>query len=49
MVGFVPKKSPTQQTEEIDVDSWINIKDGKDKRGRVGVKWPWEQDGNASK
>lgn len=26
-----------------DGDSWINTKDEKDPRGRVGEGWPWEQ------
>jgi hypothetical protein len=34
--------------ERYDADSWINIKDDEDKRGRVGVMWPWERD-NGSK
>lgn len=34
--------------ESYDADSWINIKDDEDKRGRVGVVWPWERD-DASK
>jgi hypothetical protein len=46
MVGFVPKKQTTQQSdsdESNDEDSWMNIKDEDDKRGRVGVQWPWEK------
>ena len=48
MVGFVPKKQSTPQSdsaaadEKYDADSWMNIKDEDDKRGRVGVQWPWE-------
>ncbi|KAL7443703.1 hypothetical protein ACHAXM_009114 [Skeletonema potamos] len=30
--------------ESYEADSWINIKDEEDKRGRVGVAWPWERD-----
>lgn len=30
--------------ESYDDDSWINIKDDEDPRGRVGVQWPWEKD-----
>merc|ERR1712232_564503 len=26
-----------------DPDSWINIKDEEDPRGRTGVEWPWER------
>ena len=48
MVGFVPKKNTTQQSdsseadESYEADSWMNKKDEDDKRGRVGVQWPWE-------
>lgn len=57
MVGFVPTKRLTQQRDETasaagddsyDPDSWINIKDDEDPRGRVGVQWPWERE-NGSK
>ncbi|KAL3780110.1 hypothetical protein HJC23_005977 [Cyclotella cryptica] len=53
MVGYVPTKRSTQQSteaaagvveENYDPDSWINIKDEDDPRGRVGVQWPWERD-----
>ena len=27
-----------------DEDSWLNIKDPDDVRGRVGTDWPWERD-----
>lgn len=49
MVGFVPKKHTAQQSdsgevgESYDADSWMNIKDEDDQRGRVGVQWPWEK------
>jgi hypothetical protein len=26
-----------------DADSWMNIKDEEDPRGRVGVAWPWDK------
>ncbi len=29
--------------KENDVDSWLNIQDEEDPRGRVGVSWPWER------
>ncbi|KAL3823062.1 hypothetical protein ACHAXA_011114 [Cyclostephanos tholiformis] len=29
---------------DYDADSWINIHDTEDRRGRVGVQWPWERD-----
>jgi hypothetical protein len=53
MVGFVPTQRFTQQRDETasaagdesyDPDSWINIKDEEDPRGRVGVQWPWERE-----
>lgn len=30
--------------DNYDADSWINIQDEEDPRGRVGVQWPWEND-----
>eukprot|EP00549_Striatella_unipunctata_P024249 CAMPEP_0118674804 /NCGR_PEP_ID=MMETSP0800-20121206/1089_1 /TAXON_ID=210618 ORGANISM="Striatella unipunctata, Strain CCMP2910" /NCGR_SAMPLE_ID=MMETSP0800 /ASSEMBLY_ACC=CAM_ASM_000638 /LENGTH=149 /DNA_ID=CAMNT_0006570035 /DNA_START=81 /DNA_END=530 /DNA_ORIENTATION=- len=30
-----------------DPDSWLNIKDENDPRGRVGVEWPWEKKGGS--
>ena len=53
MVGY-SRKSTTSNNEQAlseeayEADSWINIKDDEDKRGRVGVMWPWESD-NESK
>eukprot|EP00985_Skeletonema_marinoi_P001936 scaffold784_cov123-Skeletonema_marinoi.AAC.4 len=53
MVGY-SRKSNTSKDEQAsaeesyEADSWINIKDEEDKRGRVGVAWPWESD-NESK
>mmetsp|Transcript_26146 Transcript_26146/g.75485 ORF Transcript_26146/g.75485 Transcript_26146/m.75485 type:complete len:193 (-) Transcript_26146:396-974(-) len=39
MVGYVrPDNAPKK-----DEDSWLNIDDEEDPRGRVGVVWPWEQ------
>ena len=55
MVGFVPKKQSTHQSdadaadENNDPDSWMNIADEDDKRGRVGVQWPWEQNNDHKK
>eukprot|EP00956_Cyclotella_meneghiniana_P033848 scaffold99514_cov22-Cyclotella_meneghiniana.AAC.1 len=52
MVGIIPRKqtqsssSSTSHDEEVsyyDPDSWMNIKDEDDKRGRVGVQWPWQR------
>jgi len=37
MVGY---KDPQ---EKADDDSWLNIKDEDDPRGRVGVAWPWDR------
>ena len=37
MVGF------TEPQKQTDTDSWINIVDEEDPRGRVGVHWPWEK------
>lgn len=56
MVGYSRKSSTSNNDtdkqssveESYDADSWINIKDDEDKRGRVGVAWPWESD-NESK
>lgn len=31
------------QKEEEHADSWLNIQDDEDPRGRVGVSWPWEK------
>jgi hypothetical protein len=49
IVGYVPQKStqqsnPSKADESYESDSWINIKDEEDPRGRVGVQWPWERD-----
>ena len=27
-----------------DENSWVNIKDDEDPRGRVGYQWPWERE-----
>ena len=29
--------------KEADADSWLNIKDEEDPRGRIGVQWPWDR------
>jgi hypothetical protein len=47
MVGYSRISSADAQAsaeESYEADSWINIKDEEDKRGRVGVAWPWERD-----
>jgi hypothetical protein len=38
MVGF--KESESQSS---DADSWLNIDDEIDPRGKVGTDWPWDQ------
>jgi len=47
MVGYTSQRPSSLQQqynhECYDKDSWINIKDEEDPRGRVGVHWPWEQ------
>ena len=48
MVGYNRKSTSSDASKQVAVeddyeaDSWINIKDDEDKRGRVGVSWPWE-------
>ena len=55
MVGYSANRKPDEQSsnamspESYDTDSWINIKDEEDPRGRVGVQWPWEEDEDVSK
>lgn len=34
-----------KSSESYDEDSWINIQDIEDPRGRVGVQWPWQMKG----
>lgn len=41
-VGYHPTRQHRQSS--YDADSWINIQDEDDPRGRVGVQWPWEQE-----
>mmetsp|Transcript_18553 Transcript_18553/g.29124 ORF Transcript_18553/g.29124 Transcript_18553/m.29124 type:complete len:207 (+) Transcript_18553:50-670(+) len=55
MVGYSRKSTTSNVSdkqssaeESYEADSWINIKDEEDKRGRVGVAWPWESE-NESK
>ena len=50
MVGYnIPAHRSDQQTNNesegssFDDDSWINIQDDEDKRGRMGVQWPWQK------
>ena len=37
MVGYDDAKSQDHP------DSWININDEEDPRGRIGIEWPWER------
>ena len=37
MVGY------TASSAVNDGDSWLNIDDKDDPRGRVGVEWPWNE------
>lgn len=37
MVGY------TDSAAKSDVDSWLNINDKDDPRGRVGLEWPWNK------
>ncbi len=39
MVGYVDR---SEKTQADDADSWLNIDDEEDPRGRVGVQWPWD-------
>lgn len=52
MVGYdIPAHRSDQQTNNesaiegssFDDDSWINIQDDEDKRGRMGIQWPWQK------
>ena len=55
MVGYIPvhrssdqqqttnNESKTENSSSFDADSWINIQDDEDKRGRMGVQWPWQK------
>jgi len=44
MVGYSSTElSRDTNPQSFDQDSWINIKDEDDQRGRVGVQWPWDK------
>jgi len=50
MVGYSAgdrskESSAHTSPQSYDADSWINIQDEEDRRGRVGVQWPWQRDG----
>jgi hypothetical protein len=38
MVGYIDEKD---KNIDSDPDSWLNIDDKDDPRGRVGTNWPW--------
>jgi len=44
MVGYVSQSQQQRNRTKTDhdVDSWLNIDDKDDPRGRVGTNWPWE-------
>uniref|UniRef100_A0A7S2K2A3 Complex 1 LYR protein domain-containing protein n=1 Tax=Leptocylindrus danicus TaxID=163516 RepID=A0A7S2K2A3_9STRA len=44
MVGYQQKNDVN---DSGDNDSWLNIVDEGDQRGRVGMQWPWETDGSS--
>jgi hypothetical protein len=44
MVGYVDTKSKSNGKHSMaEEDSWLNIKDPDDVRGRVGTFWPWQK------
>lgn len=47
MVGYVDQKT-NHRKDIVDEDSWLNIKDPDDPRGRVGTVWPWQREGKDS-
>jgi hypothetical protein len=47
MVGYVDQRT-THRKDIVDEDSWLNIKDPADPRGRVGTVWPWQREGKDS-
>ncbi|KAL3797230.1 hypothetical protein ACHAW5_004586 [Stephanodiscus triporus] len=40
--SFSSSATPSS-SQSYDTDSWINIQDEEDRRGRVGVQWPWQR------
>ncbi len=48
-VGYYPTRQHPSKELSYDADSWINIQDQDDPRGRVGVQWPWDQDKDFNK
>merc|ERR1719291_1137744 len=46
IAGHSSGRRRTPGPEAYDEDSWINIKDDQDQRGRVGVQWPWQAKGD---
>lgn len=43
MVGYIDASNNNKTTEDQDADSWLNIDDKEDPRGRVGTNWPWNE------
>ena len=43
MVGYIDTSNNSNSTEDQDADSWLNIDDKEDPRGRVGTNWPWNE------
>lgn len=45
MVGYVDvnKSQKSKNGSSDDADSWLNIDDKDDPRGRVGTNWPWDE------
>ena len=48
LLHLVPTKigrneNNADSSQTVDKDSWLNIDDPEDPRGRVGEGWPWEQ------
>ena len=44
IVGYQEKQPNHNNTQTVNdaSDSWLNIEDEDDQRGRVGQKWPWD-------
>ena len=40
---LVQVRSLVGYTESNEEDSWLNIQDTEDPRGRVGNQWPWQR------
>lgn len=40
---FQELQEMTGYKKNVDAESWLNIKDEQDPRGRVGEGWPWSK------